>query len=108
MTDIVDDALCIAQFITQHLTETQAVSYMLAIEGLTQDIWEASKSHLPITYQSGRRTKEGHILDICRYFADENPKPRYLLANLSLLPGFQIDCIKLAGFVASTMQSAIT
>ena len=108
MTDIVDDVLSIAQHITQYLTESEAVSYMLAIEGITQDVLEASKLHLPVAFQSGRRTKEGHLIDICRYFADELPKPRYLLANLSLLPGFQIDAIKLAGFVSSTVRSLIS
>ena len=46
MPDVINDALALAQFITNGRSEEQAVAYLLAIENLNIDAWRLAKREL--------------------------------------------------------------
>ena len=86
--DIVNDALGISQFICKHLSESQAVSYLLTIPELTLEHWIEAKTHLPTVNKTNRRTREGNISDIVEVFLNDVVEIRFLIANLTLCPGW--------------------
>ena len=104
MTDVINDCLGISQFITQHLGE-EATAYLLAIQDITSKDWKAAKALLLGSTQTNRLTKEGHIKDIVSYFVNNDVPTRYLVANLSLCPGFQKSALELASYTAGTLYA---
>ena len=93
--DFVNDALGIAQFICQHLDEIQAVSYLLTIQELSIDDWIEAKSLLPGVNKTNRRTKENNISDVVDFFKNSTVEVRYLVANLTLCPGWHPACLNI-------------
>lgn len=91
--DCVNDALGIAQFICQHLDENQAVSYLLTIQELSIDDWIQAKTLLPGVNKTNRRTKESNISDIVETLKSSAVEIRYLVANLTLCPGWHPECL---------------
>ena len=88
MPDVVNDALGLTQFITKHLSATQAVTYLLSIESLGIEDWIAAKNHLPTVDKTNRRTKEVNIRDIVHVFQGESVENNFLVKNLALCPGW--------------------
>ena len=106
MTDVISDPLGLAQYICQHLSENQAVDYLVAIDGLDKQAWKEAKPLLEGVDKTARHTKEGLIRDICVYFQNYEVEDRFLVANLSLLPGLQRPCLQLASYIESSIQGA--
>ena len=105
MTDVKNDCLALAQFITQSLSESQSISYLQAIEGLDIKQWKESKRHLPGVDPTSRHTKEGTIRDIVQVFKSDEVLDNYILTNLKLCPGFSDSCIQLVSFHLSSLQA---
>ena len=103
--EVVNDALAIAQHITQYLEDNEAVNYLLAIEQLSLDDWKTCKTHLEGVNKSNRTWKEGHIRDVVELFRNGDVKKRFLLRNLSLCPGFSRPAVELCSFQASTLYA---
>ena len=104
LLDVVNDPLGLAQFVTQHRGEN-AISYLLAIEGISIDEWKAAKALLADVVQSNRHTKEGYIKDVVNCFINNDIETRYLVANLALCPGFQREALELATYSAGTLHA---
>ena len=102
--DVVNDALGLAQFLTKHRGE-EAVEYLLAIENLKFLEWKEAKELLPIDNKINRQTKEGHIRDIVSCFVNNDIEKRYLVANLALCPGFQLEALQLISYTAGTFYA---
>ena len=105
MTDKVNDALGLTQFITKHLGEDQAVSYLQAIEGLTIQDWKEAKDLLTTVNKTKRHSKEGNIRDIVQVFINEVVETSFLVRNLALCPGFQIKAIETVSYTAATLEA---
>ena len=105
MLDVVNDALGLAQYITQHLDQEEATLYLVAIEGLSVADWKKAKENLPEVVSSNRQTKEATIKDIVSVFSSKSVTTRYLIANLGLLPGLQPAALALASYTASTLRA---
>ena len=106
--DVVNDALGLAQFITKSLNETEAVQFLCSIQSIALEEWKSAKLLLPEAVEvSGRTrtTKEATVKDICSAFYNENITTRFLVANLSLVPGFQAEAIQLASYTAQTLHA---
>ena len=108
MPDVVNDALGMAQFVTTHLSENKAVSYLLAIEGISFEQWKTAKDLLPNADRTARQTKEKTIKDIVQVFQSEETNIRYWIDNYTLIPGFQIQALELASFAAASLYSVST
>lgn len=105
---IVNDALGLAQFLCQNLNENQAVVYLQAIDGLSKDNWKEAKTFLDTVDKTARHTKEGNIRDIVQVFKNTDITDRFVVANLSLVPGFQTACLELYSYVQSSVQALQT
>ena len=105
MTDKVNDALGLTQFITKHLGEDQAVSYLQAIEGLATQDWKEAKDLLATVNKTKRHSKEGNIRDIVQVFINEVVETSFLVRNLALCPGFQIKAIETVSYTAATLEA---
>ena len=105
MNEVVNNALAIAQHITQYLEDNQAVSYLQAIEKLSLEDWKSCKVHLESegVNRTNRIWKEGHIRDIVEVFRSGEVKTTFLLRDLSLCPGFDKIAVELASFHASAL-----
>ena len=104
MTDIVNDCLGLAQFLTQSLTVEQATAYLLTIEGLSLSDWKAAKALLPETAgTSNRTTVELTIKDIVVAFKNFDITTSFLVKNLGLIPGFQQESLALTSYIASSL-----
>ena len=95
MPDKVNDALALAQFITNGRTEEQAVSFLLALEAVNIDSWRFAKSELGIDDRTNHRTKEQYIKQIVCHMKNEVVEDTYCLKNLALLPGCSKEAIEL-------------
>ena len=104
MPDVVNDALALAQFITNGRSEQHAVNYLLALEGISIDSWRTAKRELAIEDTTNHRTKEGFITQIVSYMKNEDKDITYCLKDLSLCPGFSRDAIELVYFNSATVH----
>ena len=101
----VDNALGLAQFVSAHLSEPQATGYLQVIEGITLDEWRASKDKIPGVNRTNRLAKESHIRDIVIFFQENSVDKRFLVENLALLPGCQLQSLELISYINSTFQA---
>ena len=108
MTEVINDALGLTQYLTKHLEENQAVSYLLAIQGLDIEAWRSAKELLPGVVNTNRQWKEGHIKDCVNVFCNTEVKTTFLVRNLSLIPGFDRTNLHLATFIAAAAQGVKT
>ena len=92
--EVVNNALGLAQYITSSLNETQAVSYLLAVEGLTIDDWANCKHLLPNVNTTKRQTKEKAIEDVVLALKSDDIATEFLVKDLSILPGMCANAIK--------------
>ena len=104
MPDVVNDALSLAQFITNGRSEEQAIAYLQAIEGITIDDWKSAKQDLPTADKTNRQTKEGHIKDIVSVFKNEDIGTTFCMRNLSFCPGFSREAIELVFYSSATVH----
>ena len=104
MTEVVNDALGLTQYLTKHLEEPQAVSYLQAIQGLDIEAWRSAKELLPGVDKTNRQLKEGHIKDIVNVFCNREVTTTYLVRDLSLCPGFDRQNLHLATYIAAAAQ----
>ena len=106
MPDVVNNCLGLTQYLTQHLG-SEATSYLLCIEELSTDEWKSAKSILTNAAGIGglpnRLTKEATIKDCVDIFVDNAIDYRYLVADLSLCPGFQPCALNLVSHTARTL-----
>ena len=105
MPDVVNDALALAQFITNGRTEEQAVSFLLALEAVNIDSWRAAKRELGIDDTTNHRTKEQFIKQIVCHMKNEVVDETYCLKNLALLPGCSKEAIELVFYSCATVYS---
>ena len=109
MTNIVNDNLSLAQFITNGRSEEQAVTYLLALEALSIDSWRVAKRELDIEDTTNHRTKEGFIKQIVSYMKNEDTTGiNYCLKDLTLCPGFSKEAIELAFYSSATIHCVQT
>ena len=105
MTEVINDALGLTQYLTKHLEENQAVSYLLAIQGLDIEACRSAKELLPGVVNTNRQWKEGHIKDCVNVFCNTEVKTTFLVRNLSLIPGFDRTNLHLATFIAAAARA---
>lgn len=103
---VVNDALGLAQYITQHLDENRSVAYLSSINALTLEDWNFAKTLVKTKDKSQRRCKEASIRDIVFVFRNEDTETKYLVANLGLCAGFQTEFLALANYTASSIEAA--
>lgn len=103
---VVNDALGLAQFITQHMNEARAVAYLASIDALTLEHWRFAKSLVSQADKTKRHSKENSIKDIVVVFQNNDIETKYLVGNLSLCAGFQSEFLKLANYTASSVEAA--
>ena len=109
MVNIVNNALGLAQYIAASLNETQSVSYLLAVEGLTIDDWAECKQYLADINTTNRKTKERIIEDVVvclKNGGDEDTK--FLVDDLSLLPGLSKTALELITYSQACMHGVTT
>ena len=105
MPDVVNNALALAQFICEGRSEEQAVTFLLALEGLSIDCWRVAKRELSIDDTTNHRTKEGFIKQIVNFLKnDDKSDINYCLKDLSLCPGFSKESIELVFFSSATVN----
>ena len=98
---VVNDALGLAQYITQHLDENRSVAYLSSINALSLEDGNSAKSLVKTKDRSQRRCKEASIRDIVCLFCNEDTEIKYLVANFGLCAGFQTEFLALANYTAS-------
>lgn len=108
MPDVVNDALALAQFITNGRSEEQAVTYLLAIEKLSIESWRLAKRELPIEDTTNHRTKEGFIKQIVSYMCNTEFDTNYCLKDLSLCPGFSKEALQLVFYNSAAFHCVQT
>ena len=105
---VVNNALGLTQYLTKYLEEPQAVSYLLAIQGLDIEDWRAAKDLLPGAVTTNRQWKEGHIKDCVTVFCNKVVNTAYVVSDLSLIPGFDRSNLHLATYIAAAAQGVKT
>ena len=103
---VVNDALAVTQYLTQHLNESRAIAYLASIAGLTLDDWKDAKTLLDTVEKTRRHTKEANIKDIVTVFFNTCVETQFVLKNLSLAPGWGLEFIALANYTASAVEVA--
>ena len=103
---VVNDALAVTQYLTQHLNESRAIAYLASIAGLTLDDWKDAKTLLDTVEKTRRHTKEANIKDIVTVFFNTCVETQFVLKNLSLIPNWGLEFIELANYTASAVEVA--
>lgn len=102
---VVNNALGLAQYIAASLTESQSVSYLLAVEGLTIEHWAECKQYLTNVNTTNRQTKERTIEDVvvCLKNGGDGDN-KFLVEDLSLLPGLSKIALELITYSKACMH----
>ena len=94
-----NDALGLTQYITQCLEAEAATSYLLAVESLTIESWKEARDLLINTDSNrNRTTKEAFIKDIVTVFQGQVIDTKYIVGDLSILPGLSRSAVELAPY----------
>ena len=101
----VNDCLGLCQHVTKHLDDQQAIRYLLSVETLTFEHWRRAKEILPGTCVTNKTTIEGNIKEIICIFRNQEVKTKYLVENLGILPGLNVQSLQLMSFVNSTLDA---
>lgn len=98
----INDCLGIAQYVTAHLSEVDAVRYLLTISTLSYEDWRKAKELLPGTCLTNKNTIEGNIKEIVAVFQN-SVETKYLVENLGILPGLQSPALQLISYTNATL-----
>lgn len=109
MTDVINDALGLAQFLTGHLG-ADATQYLVGVTEIGTDEWKIAKEVLstecPRLKSINRTTKELTIKDIVTAFIESDIENAYIVRNLSLCPGFSAEAIELTkSYISSSLYA---
>ena len=102
---VVNDALALTQYLTQHLSEEQATAYLASISGISLESWKEAKCYLPTVDKTKRQTKEANIKDIVYVFVNTEITTNFALKTLSLIPGFQAEFIEFTTYIADSIRT---
>ena len=98
----INDCLGIAQYVTAHLSETDALRYLLTISTLSYEDWRKAKELLPGTCLTNKTTIEGNIKEIVAVFQN-SVETKYLVENIGILPGLQAPALSLISYTNATL-----
>ena len=103
----VNNALALTQHITQTLEADEAICYLLAVEALSIDDWREARDLLLATDLNNRNrtTKEAFIKDIVHVFRSQVVDTKYLVGDLSILPGLSRTAVELASYTNSIVYA---
>ena len=103
----VNNALALTQHITQTLEPDAATCYLLAVEALSIDDWREARDLLISTDHNSRnrQTKEAFIKDIVNAFGSQVVDTKYLIGDLSILPGLSRSAVELASYTSSIVYA---
>lgn len=104
-TFVANDCLGLAQYIVKTLPDAEALRYLLTVEALTIDDWRKAKDILKGTSSTNRSTIEGNIKEIISAFRNNQSEAKYLVENLSVLPGLSIACLQLQSYSNSVLEA---